>query len=92
MSAVQDDSDLRRRAERRVAAKAGFRSHALVYALVNAGLLGINLLTSPQYLWAGWPMSGWGIGLAAHGLSVYGSRPRWREDEIAREMERMRRG
>lgn len=92
MTAIADDADLRRRAERRVAAKAGFHNHALVYVLVNAGLLGVNLLTSPHYVWACWPMFGWGIGLAAHGLGVYGSRPRWREAEIAREMDRLRRG
>jgi hypothetical protein len=86
------EADLRRRAERRVAAKAGFRIDALVYVLVNAGLLAVNLLTSPHYLWAGWPMFGWGVGLAAHGLSVHGSRPGWREAEIAREMDRLRRG
>ena len=92
MSTSLDDADLRRRAERRVAAKAGFHTHAMVFVLVNAGLLGVNLLTSPHYLWVGWPIFGWGIGLAAHGFSVYGSRPRWREDAIAREMERLRRG
>ena len=87
---VVDETDLRRRAERRVAAKAGFRSHALIFGLVNAGLFGMNLVTSPHYLWAGWPLFGWGIGLAAHGLSVYGAGSRGREDAIAREMERMR--
>ncbi len=92
MSAFADDADLRRRAERRVAAKAGFRIHALVFVLVNAGLLGVNLLTSPVYFWSAWPLFGWGIGLAAHGLSVYGVRPGWREAEIVREMDRLRRG
>ncbi len=86
-----DEGDLRRRAEKRVVAKAGFRSHALIYALVNAGLLGLNLLTSPQYLWAGWPIFGWGIGLAAHGLSVYGAQTAvQREAAVRREMERLR--
>jgi hypothetical protein len=89
MTAI-DDADLRRRAERRVAAKAGFRIHALVYVLVNVGLLAVNLMTSPQYLWSGWPMLGWGIGLAAHGLGVYGANSGRREDAIRREMERMR--
>ena len=92
MSALADETDLRRRAERRVAAKAGFRIHALVFVLVNAGLLGVNLLTSPVYFWSAWPLFGWGIGLAAHGLSVYGGRPGWREAEIVREMDRLRRG
>ena len=91
MSDLDADGDLRRRAERRVAAKAGFRSHALIYVVVNAGLLGVNLLTSPHYLWVGWPMFGWGIGLAAHGLSVYGANPARREDAVRREMARMKR-
>lgn len=91
MSVDLEDTDLRRQAERRVAAKAGFRSHALIYAVVNAGLVGINLTTSPGYFWAGWPMFGWGIGLAAQGLSVYGGGLGNREAEIEREMERMRR-
>lgn len=91
MSDLDADGDLRRRAERRVAAKAGFRSHALIYVVVNAGLLGVNLLTSPHYLWVGWPMFGWGIGLAAHGLSVYGANPARREDAVRREMDRMKR-
>ncbi len=90
MTAILDDADLRRRAERRVAAKAGFRIHALVYVLVNAGLLIVNLMTSPHYLWSAWPMFGWGIGLVAHGLGVYGANSGRREDAIRREMERMR--
>ena len=92
MSAFYGDADLRRRAERRVAAKAGFHTHALTYVLVNAGLLGVNLMTSPHYLWVGWPMFGWGIGLAAHGLGVYGASPGRREDAVRREMERLRQG
>jgi hypothetical protein len=90
VSTVGNEADLRRRAERRVSAKAGFRVHALVYVLVTTGLLAVNLTTSPQYLWAAWPMFGWGIGLVAHGLGVYGARPRWREEAVRREMERMR--
>ena len=90
MSALLSEQDLREAAERRVMAKAGFRRHALFYCLVNGGLLGLNLVTSPQYLWAGWSIFGWGIGLAAHGLGVYGNHGAGREAEIAREMERMR--
>ncbi len=92
MSDLAGEAELRRAAERRVAAKSGFRIHALVYVLVNAGLLGMNIFTSPHYLWSGWPMFGWGIGLAAHGVSVYGARPGSREAEIKREIERMRGG
>jgi hypothetical protein len=30
------------------------------------------LLTAPDQIWFFWSLIGWGIGLAAHGLSVYG--------------------
>jgi len=70
VSALDDSTELRRAAERRVAAKHGFLIHALVFVVVNVGLLGINLTTSPNYPWAAWRAFGWGIGLAAHGLAV----------------------
>ncbi len=63
-----------RRTKARIEALRGFYAHATAYALVNAGLLLINLLTSPAYLWVVWPLLGWGIGLASHGLGVFGGR------------------
>lgn len=87
---LETDAELRKAAERRVNAKLGFRSHLIVYLLVNLGLLGINLATSPDYLWCVWPAGGWGIGLLAHGMSVYGSAPGGRERMIEAEMRRMR--
>ena len=86
------EAALRRTAERRVTAKAGFRTHALVYVLVNAGLVGINLMTSPRELWFQYPLFGWGIGLLAHGVAVYGVSPGSREAAVQREMERLRAG
>lgn len=61
-----------RGAKAQVEALRGFYGHATAYALVNAGLLLINLLTSPAYLWVVWPLLGWGIGLASHGLARAG--------------------
>jgi hypothetical protein len=47
-----------------------FRAHATSYLLVMAMLLVIWALTTPGgYFWPVWPMLGWGIGLAAHGLA-----------------------
>lgn len=47
----------------------GFRSHLTSYALVMALLVTIWLLTTPGgYFWPIWPMLGWGIGVASHGL------------------------
>jgi len=67
-----DDQEIYNRAKRRVAQIKGFYIHATVYVLVNAVLIGINLLTAPDQIWFFWSLIGWGIGLAAHGLSVYG--------------------
>ncbi|MGE3272747.1 MAG: DUF1707 domain-containing protein [Chloroflexota bacterium] len=63
------------RAERRRARHAGgeqsFRAHATSYLLVMALLVGIWLVTTPGgYFWPIWPMLGWGIGLASHGLAA----------------------
>lgn len=48
----------------------GFGYHLTAFLAVNAVLLWINFDTSPHYLWALWPITGWGIGLFFHGLSV----------------------
>ncbi|MBL4601039.1 MAG: helix-turn-helix domain-containing protein [Rhizobiaceae bacterium] len=48
-----------------------FYTHAIQYGVVMVGLTILNIVTSPGYFWAIWPALGWGIGLAAHGLSVF---------------------
>ena len=88
--AEDEELRLRRIAERRADAKLGFRSHLMVYAIVNAGLLAINLTTSPGYLWFVWPMAGWGIGLLAHGFSVYAHADGQREQMVEKELTRLR--
>jgi hypothetical protein len=79
-------------ARRHARALRGFYSHALVYVLVNAGLAAINLLTSPERIWFGFPMLGWGIGLLAHGVSVFAFRgwfgPQWEERKIREYLDR----
>jgi hypothetical protein len=52
-----------------------FRAHAISYLLVTALLVTIWVLTTPGgYFWPIWPMLGWGIGLASHGLAERGGR------------------
>jgi hypothetical protein len=90
---MSSDSDLRRQAERRADVKLAFKVHVLAYLLVNAGLVAINLVTSPGYFWAVWPIIGWGLGLAAHGIATYhfggDMRERAVEDELRRLRERL---
>jgi hypothetical protein len=68
-------NEMERLARRRAGAKMGFIIHATVFVLVNAALFAINRQFSPQHTWSFWPLGGWGIGLAIHGLVVYGFAP-----------------
>lgn len=88
--ADDQDHELRRMAARRTDAKLGFRAHLMAYLIVNAGLVAINLTTTPDHLWFGWAMVGWGVGLFAHGAAVYGWLGADRERMIEREIERLR--
>jgi hypothetical protein len=63
---LEDDS-LEARAERRVRRKIGFLIHAVVFIAVNAGLYAINAMTG-EPRWGQFPLFGWGLGLAIHGL------------------------
>jgi len=63
------------RARARVQAIKGFYIHASVFVVVNIGLFVINALTSGLaggVWWFYWPLIGWGIGLGAHALGVFG--------------------
>ena len=87
---TDDDVELRRLAIRRADMKLAFRSHLFAYVLVNAGLVGINLITSPDYFWFVWPMLGWGLGLLAHGVTVYVDGESMRDRLIEQELEKLR--
>jgi hypothetical protein len=54
----------------------GFYQHALIFIAVNAGLVVFNLLSPTPRLWFHWPLLGWGIWLALHGVITL-SRGRW---------------
>jgi hypothetical protein len=64
----------------------GFYGNLVSYILVNLGLMVLNLLTYPAYLWFFWPLLGWGIGVAIHGLIVFNCLPflgkEWEEQKI----------
>ena len=88
---MTDDADLRRLAIRRADMKLGFRAHLMAYAIVNAGLFLINMVTTPEHLWFYWPMIGWGLGLAAHAAAVFADGEHMRERMIEAEYEKLRR-
>ena len=82
----KNEQDKYERARKRVDELKSFYSHLFVYLAVNAGLFLLNILTSPRHLWFYWPLIGWGIGLAIHGLSVFGTQrfmgKGWEEKKI----------
>ena len=49
----------------------GFYVHLTQYLIVIPILAGMNLAGYPQYLWFVWPALGWGLGVLAHGASVF---------------------
>lgn len=63
------DAARERLARRRAGAKMGWLIHALVYVCVNAGLA--LIAWSSGRGWAIYPLLGWGLGLAIHGLAVW---------------------
>jgi len=66
-----EDRDQLAEATKAANAKLGFYIHLIVYALVNAGLIVINLSTSAEHFWFKWPLLGWGIGVFFHGMAVF---------------------
>ena len=49
----------------------GFYVHLTQYLIVIPILALINLMSYAHYLWFVWPALGWGLGLLAHGASVF---------------------
>ena len=79
-------------AKKRVEEIKGFYGNLIAYIVVNIGLMVINLLTSPEYLWFFWPMLGWGIGVLFHGMKVFNYMPflgkEWEEKKIKEFMDK----
>jgi hypothetical protein len=69
--ASQHATTSREQAERR--AKIVFAAHSGVYVGVNALLAYLDLTRSPDRIWFFWPLVGWGTGLAAHAIGVFGT-------------------
>jgi transcriptional regulator with XRE-family HTH domain len=53
----------------------GFYIHLSQYVIVIAALTVLNLVWTPAYWWFIWPALGWGMGVAAHAVSVFDAVP-----------------
>ena len=82
------DQALREKAIKQLKKQRDFRSHLLVYVLVNAFLVAVWALTNPDgFFWPVFPMAIWGIGVVMNAWDVYRG-DEFSEAEIRREMER----
>ena len=70
----------------------GFFTHLIIYCVVIAALLILNLLRRPDHLWIVWPAVGWGIGLLFHGLNVFEVfnlfGPKWEKRQIEKRLKK----
>ena len=82
-----------RRAKERVEEIKGIYIHLFMYIIVNSGLFLINLIFARNHWWFYRPLLGWGIGIVAHALTVFGLGgflgKEWEERQIKKIMEKM---
>ncbi len=93
MAAPLTPEDIDRLARKRAGAKLGWYTHAAVYVAVNLFLFAISEHGLGQRRWTVFPLLGWGLGLALHGISVFvlGAGSGLRERLVEREREKLRR-
>ena len=76
-------------ARRRAGAKFGFYVHLAIFVAVNTLLYVVNLRAAPEIHWHLFPLGGWVIGLAIHGLAVFFSGSGLRERMVEAEMRKL---
>lgn len=68
-----------------------FYRHLLIYVIIMAVIIFINLKYTPEVLWFFWTLFGWGIGLFFHAMKVFNFFPffdkEWEEKKIKEFME-----
>jgi hypothetical protein len=85
--------EMERIAQKRAGAKLGWYIHASLYVLVNLFIFAISRYGFGSRPWSVFPLLGWGLGLALHGVAVFvlGSGGGLRERLVQKERERIQR-
>lgn len=78
-------------ARRRAGAKLGWYAHAAAFTVVNVVIFGMSRYGFGNRPWSVYPLLGWGLGLALHGISVFmlGTGSGLRERMVQKERERL---
>ncbi len=74
-------------ARKRVKKRRKFYSHLITWVVMSTFFILLNLATS-DYFWAIFPILGWGIAVAFHGIRIFTNE--WEDSEIDREYERLK--
>jgi hypothetical protein len=85
---TNDEDQAYERAQKRVKELKSFYGNLISYCIIIPFLIILNLITSPRNIWFYWPMLGWGIGLVAHGMSVFAIGKGWEEKKIREILEK----
>lgn len=83
--------DIEQLARRRAGAKLGWYVHAAAFVVVNLVVFGMSRYGFGNRPWSVFPLLGWGLGLALHGISVFvlGTGSGLRERMVQKERERL---
>ena len=85
---IDDKDKSYERAKKRVKEIKSFYGNLISYCIIIPFLAIINLITSPKDIWFYFPMLGWGIGVIAHGMSVFAIGKSWEEKKIREILEK----
>lgn len=80
-------------ARKRAGAKLGWYAHATLYVVINLAMLAFSKYGFGSRAWSPFPLFGWGLGLALHGISVFvlGTGSGLRERMVQQEREKLQR-
>ena len=93
MTPPLSSDEIERLARKRAGAKLGWYLHATIHVLVNLVLFAMSRYGFGSRPWSVFPLLGWGLGLALHGISVFmlGTGSDLRERLVQKERERLQR-
>jgi hypothetical protein len=89
--APKTEEELRQAALSSIKRKRDFTQHLVSYVVINAVLIGIWALSGGGYFWPAWVLAGWGVGIVFHAWDTFGRRRMVTEEQVSREMDRLRR-
>jgi hypothetical protein len=67
---IQDER--RQRPQRQAPTPRKFWMHLAIFLVVNAGVITLNLVRTPDRYWFQWVLLGWGAGLLLNAYQVFG--------------------